>query len=158
MRTITILTLLTAVAAAQDKPAFLGVMVQPVSPRLRKMYRVPENVSTGVMITALATPSPASRAGLRLADVIVKFDGQTPETFSGLAAMVRAHKPGDKVSYEVRRGTGTISGTLILRVARDDIRMVELPTDPTPPPAPEDSYRAPPHRAVFPRTVGLWTV
>jgi hypothetical protein len=135
MRTLTALLLLATVTLAQDKPAFLGVGVEPLDARLKNMFKVPADVQ-GVMITALVTPSAASRAGLRLGDVLVKLDGKPLRDRQQLVDAIRAHQPGDRVEYEVRRGTGTISGRLKLGVEEEGTHMAHLRTDPEPPAPP----------------------
>jgi hypothetical protein len=135
MRSLTILFALAAVAAAQDQPAFLGVGVDPVDAQLRRNMHVPDDVE-GVMITLLLTPSAASRAGLRLGDVIVDFAGEPVRTREGLVELIRAHKPGDRVAYRVRRGTGTIAGQLQLGVQEEGATMTHLRADEEPPPPP----------------------
>jgi hypothetical protein len=133
MRSLTILFALAAVAAAQDQSPFLGVGVEPVDAQLRRDMHVPGDVE-GVMITALVTPSAASRAGLRLGDIIVSFAGKPVTTREGLVELIRAHKPGDRVPYLVRRGTGVIDGKLRLGVEEEGASMTHLRTDAEPPP------------------------
>lgn len=132
MCTLPIVLLLAAGAAAQDGPAFLGVGVEPVDAQMRRNMKVPDNVK-GVMITALVTPSAATRAGLRLGDVIVSLDGKTIASRIALVQTIRAHKSGDRVAYRVRRGTGVIEGQLRLGVEEEGATMTHLRTDAEPP-------------------------
>ena len=57
-----------------------------------------------VLITAIMPKSPAEKAGLKANDLILKFDDRDVEGPTGLATFVRASKPGDQVTFEIRRG------------------------------------------------------
>ncbi len=48
---------------------------------------------------------PAYQAGLRVGDIVTKFDGQKIETFKDLQDAVLTTMPGDLVNVEVLRGT-----------------------------------------------------
>ena len=52
--------------------------------------------------------SAAAKAGIQPGDIILKYDGEVLEGFERLIEITRAHKPGDKVELEVRRGEATI--------------------------------------------------
>lgn len=47
---------------------------------------------------------PADRAGLKVGDVVVQFEGREVKTFSDLVAMVAEREPGERVKIVVRRG------------------------------------------------------
>jgi hypothetical protein len=69
--------------------AFLGVSGQPHP--------------NGCMITFVHPASSASKAGLMLGDVIVKFEGKRVPDFDGLTTLIGENKPGDTVTMEVLR-------------------------------------------------------
>jgi serine protease Do len=50
---------------------------------------------------------PADKAGLKVGDEVTLCAGKTIRSFSDLVAEVRMHKPGEKLSLEVRRGKET---------------------------------------------------
>jgi hypothetical protein len=52
--------------------------------------------------------SAADKAGIQVGDVILKYDGELLEGFERLIEITGAHKPGDRVELEVRRGEATI--------------------------------------------------
>lgn len=52
--------------------------------------------------------SPAAKAGLKVDDVVLSFDGQKVGGLEELAALIRKKKPGDEVTLEVRRGKETM--------------------------------------------------
>jgi len=61
--------------------------------------KVPEVVT----ISDLTKGSPASGV-LRAGDVVVSIDGKTVTTADAVRAAIRAHKPGERVVFAVRRG------------------------------------------------------
>jgi S1-C subfamily serine protease len=67
-------------------PAFLGVQVTD-SP-----------TGTGAAVAGVERGTPAASAGLRAGDTIVSFGGQAVTSPSELGPMIRAHRPGDRVS------------------------------------------------------------
>ena len=100
--------------AAQDKPtAYLGVHVAGVRDGEHN-FPIPKGVDKGVVLTQIEKDSAAERAGLRTGDILVFFDGKYVESLDALIAAVKKHRPGDKVTYKVLRGTGSIEGTLKL--------------------------------------------
>lgn len=72
---------------------WLGVNIQDVTRELAESFRMsrPE----GALVTRVVTDSPADRAGLRIGDVIVRFDGQAvlrSATLPQLVGGTRAHR------------------------------------------------------------------
>src|SRR6185503_20176538 len=55
--------------------AFLGVMIQPVTPDLSKAFRLSR--SEGALISDVTPNSPAERAGLKAGDVVTKIDDRS---------------------------------------------------------------------------------
>jgi len=72
--------------------------------------------SKDCVITQVVKDSPAEKAGLKVNDVIQKFEGQMVEKFDALVELVRKKKPGDEVALEVKRGDESL--TLKLKVGR----------------------------------------
>jgi len=58
--------------------------------------------------------SAAAAAGIRVQDVIRKFDGKAVANFAELTAEIAKHRPDDEVSLEVSRGGQTIEMTVKL--------------------------------------------
>jgi S1-C subfamily serine protease len=52
--------------------------------------------------------SAAEEAGIKLGDVILKFDGHEVNKYDDLPPLVRKRKPGDNVEIELRRGGKTL--------------------------------------------------
>lgn len=73
-----------------------------------------ENVDKGCKVTAVGEDLPAEAAGIEVGDIITTFDGKPITGFDSLAALVREHKPGDRVQVEFLRGEETIKKTIRL--------------------------------------------
>ncbi len=73
-----------------------------------------EDVENGCRITALGENLPAEEAGIQVGDIITSFDGKPIKDFDSLSALVREHKPGDRVRIEFLRGEETIQKTIRL--------------------------------------------
>jgi len=146
-RLLPALLALAAPSAAQDKePAFLGVAAIPVDASLRANLKLPDEA--GVLVVELVKKSAADRAGFRPGDVITSFAGKPLASFEQLQAAVAARNPGDKVAYAVRRGSGSIKGSLVLGARMQDYEVERLPRlratgDPTPSPPPEKKQTKP---------------
>jgi putative serine protease PepD len=59
---------------------------------------------SGASVQGVQSGSPAEQAGIRNGDVIKSIGGQQVTTSDDLAAIVAAHKPGDKVPVVLTRG------------------------------------------------------
>jgi S1-C subfamily serine protease len=56
----------------------------------------------GAEVTEVIADSPAEAAGLQVGDVVVRVDGEPLGPEAGLADLIQAHEPGDKVTLEVQ--------------------------------------------------------
>lgn len=90
--------------AAQDqKPVpYIGVLTREVSPELRSQFSLPEGF--GLMVEEVMPDSPAEKAGLKVHDLLLKFEDQQLVSMEQLMLLVRSKKKGDTVSLT------TISG------------------------------------------------
>jgi putative serine protease PepD len=68
----------------------------------------------GALVANVAGGGPAAAAGLRTGDLITAVDGTAIHGPSALIASIAARKPGDKITLQVRRGSGTLSVTATL--------------------------------------------
>jgi membrane-associated protease RseP (regulator of RpoE activity) len=92
--------------------AWLGVSIRDVTPRVARERDL--SVKSGVLVTDVADDSPAERAGIKEADVIVAFNGKTVDETDDLIDAVRETGPGTEVTVAFIRGTEkkTVSATL----------------------------------------------
>lgn len=60
-------------------------------------------------ITTIEAGSPAEKAGLKVDDVVLKFDDRKIAAYKELTELVRKKRPGEAVSVEIRRGDKTMT-------------------------------------------------
>jgi S1-C subfamily serine protease len=77
-------------------PAFLGVSSIDVS-EAAASGRFSPQVSSGAVVTSVASGTPAANAGLVSGDVIVSIDGTTVTGASQLGTLIQGHRAGDSV-------------------------------------------------------------
>jgi serine protease Do len=74
----------------------------------RGQYDIYEGVETGVVIVALVEDGAAHAAGLRIGEVVMKFDGVEIETVDDLVEAVRDSEIGRVVKVVVVSNDGSI--------------------------------------------------
>ena len=89
--------------------ARLGVYVQEVDQSLARSFGLTD--PTGAVVSKIEPDSAASRAGLKVGDVILKYDGQTLTDPGQLSAAVNMASPGDSVTLQVWRNGRTTTLT-----------------------------------------------
>ncbi|MGH7266022.1 MAG: DegQ family serine endoprotease, partial [Candidatus Rokuibacteriota bacterium] len=80
---------------------WLGVSIQPLTPELSKSFGL--TAQAGALVASVSDASPASKAGLRPGDVIVRYDGQAVDTPRELSALVANTTVGKVVDLGVMR-------------------------------------------------------
>jgi S1-C subfamily serine protease len=81
---------------------YLGVSWQSVTASVASYYDLP--VKAGALVTGVSPNTPASQAGLKTGDIIVKIDDQTVDTETPFVNALMRHKVGDQVRLVVNRG------------------------------------------------------
>jgi hypothetical protein len=66
-------------------------------------------VERGVKLSGVTPGSPADRAGLQAADIVLAIGDREVADLQGMTDALRAHKPGDTVPVKVRRGADTLT-------------------------------------------------
>ncbi len=116
MRTALILCLAAATLTAQaQKPSgssFVGVMVQEIDGHRAQTLKLPEEA--GVEVTRIDPDSPAERAGLKVGDVVLHYNGQRVEGMEEFSRLVRETPQGREVKLEIFRNGAPL--TIALRV------------------------------------------
>jgi len=79
----------------------LGVGVQPVTKELAQSFRL--DSATGAVVTAVEPGSPAAKAGVKVGDIILTYQGKAIDEPSELPRLVGATKPGEKAQLELWR-------------------------------------------------------
>jgi serine protease Do len=72
----------------------------------------------GCRLIEIEKDSPASKAGLKVGDVILKVDGREILVAASFRRMIAEHSPGDSVSLSIRRGTKAMSLNVKLGAAK----------------------------------------
>lgn len=91
------------ISAGKVVRPWLGVEVTTVTSAIQHYYHL--SVGAGTLITSVASTSPASKAGLRAGDVIVKIDNHDINTATELTSAIASHQIGDQVEIVYYRGS-----------------------------------------------------
>ena len=90
----------------------LGITYQPISPRLAAIYRLPAQY--GVYITDVATSSPASKAGLKVGDIITAIGGTNLDDTHEYINTLFQYSAGDSVTLTVNRNGSQLQVSVTL--------------------------------------------
>ncbi len=87
----------------QQQAAWIGIGAAPVPPALAAQLSdlIPEG--QGVLVASVAPNSPAAKAGLQKNDILLSIGDQKLYAPSQLVGLVRANRPGQKISLQVVR-------------------------------------------------------
>jgi serine protease Do len=112
-------------AAAAEGQAYLGVMLQDLTPSMAKALQLDDR--PGVLINEVITGGPAQKACLVDGDVILQMNGQAVSDYAALTESVRALAPDQKVSVLVLRDgkQKTVEVELGRRESLDDLKELE---------------------------------
>jgi S1-C subfamily serine protease len=105
---------------------YLGVGAQDITPERAKALNLKD--TSGIEVTNLVEESPASKAGLRIHDLILDANGQKVESWQQFVEFIADKSPGTKVNLLISRNgvKQTMTATLTLRPA-------EIVATPVPP-------------------------
>jgi membrane-associated protease RseP (regulator of RpoE activity) len=84
------------------KRAYLGVSLNDISPELRDYFGAPKD--NGVLVESVADDSPADKAGLKVADILISIDGKEVRSGGDVRRALRDKKENDSVRIEIVRG------------------------------------------------------
>ena len=97
---------------ALSKPILnLGILIKDVDSTIANKYDLVE----GIYVSSVDEFSPAEKAGMKIGDIIVKFDGKSVKTSKDLIAIKESKKAGDAVKIEVVRDKKNISLSVVLQ-------------------------------------------
>ncbi|MHC4264993.1 MAG: Do family serine endopeptidase [Planctomycetota bacterium] len=80
---------------------FLGIMGEDITPEKAEMFNLEE--VQGIAITQVVEDSPAEKAGLKLYDVIVEFEGEPVANYNEFRNKVAMIQPGTEIELAVLR-------------------------------------------------------
>lgn len=109
---------------------WLGVNIQSVDAALAKTYGL--TTPAGVIVTSVEDDSPGDDAGLRVGDLILRFDGELISETRQLSRRVAEAELGEAIKVNIIRETNRRELTVTLR-ERETENTEEPETDPTPP-------------------------
>ena len=125
------LAVLSLPAMAQDaQRGYIGIKPAELSKEVRTHFKIAEGVDRGLVLTHVFDNSAAAKAGLRVGDVLTSFDNKPVNSIDALIKLLDGMKPGRRVAYVARRGSGTIAGLLVLGkppAERDVVREQPIP-------------------------------
>ena len=129
MREMEVITQVPPVTSSSGR-AFLGVSVTSINDNLLEYFGVDQGV--GVLIDNVVEDSPASRAGIRVGDVLVLIENHEVESPGRLSRLIRRFKPGDEVKVLVVRSgrEKTLTAVLADRDFSENRALPELPQFP----------------------------
>ncbi|MDB4913893.1 MAG: hypothetical protein JWM95_1537 [Gemmatimonadetes bacterium] len=114
------------IAYGKVRRAVIGVSIDNANPEDAKAAGL--DIVTGVAVRAYAynadSVSSAKSAGIEPGDVIVAADGKTIDRVSTLQRIVRSHKPGESLTFDVMRFGSKKSFKVKLTEAPDDTKTV----------------------------------
>jgi serine protease Do len=96
----------------------VGIGIQPLTKELAESFRLDK--TTGAVIVNVEKGGPAEKAGARVGDVVVAWNGQKLEDANELPRLVAATKPGSAATMEVIRDG---------KPAKLEVTVGEIPTD-----------------------------
>ncbi len=79
----------------------LGVIIQDITPDLQDQFRL--STTKGALVSQVNKDSPAEKAGIKVGDVIVRYNGKEVEDVRALRNAVAGTAPGTKVDIVVLR-------------------------------------------------------
>ncbi len=80
---------------------WLGILIQEVSQEIAESFDMKQ--PRGALISKTIDDGPGAKGGLKVGDIIIKFNGETIERSSDLPPLVGTTKVGDKVPVEIVR-------------------------------------------------------
>jgi serine protease Do len=79
----------------------IGIAMQPVTKELARSFRMDE--TTGAIVTNLEKGGPADKAGVRVGDVVLEWNGERIDDANELPRLVAASKPGSLAHVAIWR-------------------------------------------------------
>jgi len=84
---------------------YLGLLPEDVSASLAKQFGLSQ--ATGALVASVENDTPASRAGLKQGDIVLKVNGQTVDSANDLRLLISQSQPGASVNLTIWRDNKT---------------------------------------------------
>lgn len=108
---------------------YLGVIIQSLTPKLAKSFKVKPN--TGILVSQVTANSPAANAGLKSGDVIIQFKGRVVRNIGEFRNHVSMTKPGESASLHfIRNGKQKITTVKIGKLKNNIVAQTGSKTSP----------------------------
>lgn len=104
---------------------YLGVNFDALSPKLSKSLGLPSE--KGVIITHIEKGSPADKAGLKVEDVIIEFNGHQVNTEADFPKLVAAAPIGKKIKVTIYRKAKQLDLSVVVGQGKDTTSTVAVP-------------------------------
>ncbi len=98
--------------------SYLGVMLQDLDRNLADAYKLPK--PEGSLINSIAPDSPAAKAGLKVGDVVLKYNGTDISRTSDLINFLNRTTPNQRIQLDVLRDEKIRSINATVSTAPDD--------------------------------------
>ena len=96
----------------ETKRGWLGVRIQEVTKEIAEVEKLKK--PQGALVASVGENSPADKAGIKAADIILEFDGKKIDTMRKLPKVVANTKVGKSVKLKIWRNKKLITKTLTL--------------------------------------------
>ncbi|HEX5125935.1 MAG TPA: Do family serine endopeptidase [Rhodocyclaceae bacterium] len=104
----------------------IGVMIQDITKEMADSFGLPQPV--GALVSGIEPNSPAEKAGVKVGDVIVRFDGKAVTNSIDLPRVVSATHPGVNASMQLwRHGTSKTLSVAVAEFPEEAKLAVNLP-------------------------------
>jgi serine protease Do len=94
------------------RSVWVGVTVEPITPQAAAAMGLSQ--SRGLLIQELELESPAHKAGMKPGDIITGVNGSKISTVAEANRLIFGAKIGEKIEFEVARGSDTKRFTVVL--------------------------------------------
>jgi serine protease Do len=106
----------------------IGVQLQTISPEMAQGLKLARNY--GVIISDVVPGGPAEAAGVRVGDILLTIDGRNADSLPYVAFHTLSRSAGEKIRFEVLRGTMQIGLDITLKEHPHEMDQVSALADP----------------------------
>jgi serine protease Do len=106
----------------------IGVQLQTISPEMAQGLKLARNY--GVVISDVVPGGPAEAAGVRIGDILLTIDGRNADSLPYVAFHTLSRSAGEKIRFEVLRGTTQIGFDITLKEHPHEMDQVSALADP----------------------------